>query len=74
MLDVAELALRASPDKVEHGLKVEIGRAMSKLGFRRVPRSGGSRGCAYEAAEELLSAPRREPRPRSGLALVAASK
>jgi predicted P-loop ATPase len=76
MSDVAELAMEVKTDRLNHALKVEIGYAMRKLGFKYKQRlRGGVMGRLYEPTEEMLAAPVTTSAGRaSTLALVQAVK
>ncbi len=76
LLDMAEMAMKLTPDRVTHSLRMEIGAAASELGFKYIQRSqGGSRARAYEPTQEMLEAPVQTSAARAaGLALVAQAK
>jgi predicted P-loop ATPase len=70
LLDVAEMALKLSVDRVDHRIRMEIGYALHRLGFTRKGRER-----YYEPTEEMLTAPQRTTAARaSTLALVTAMK
>ncbi len=76
LLDMAEMAMKLTPDRVTHSLRTEIGIAAQELGFRHIQRSqGGSRARGYEPTPEMLEAPVVTSAARAaGLALVAQAK